>query len=283
VSAVQQPNAEQIAMWNGGAGRGWVEAQESLDRMFEPFEQSLVAAVAARGARRVLDIGCGTGSTTLAIARRLGPTGAAVGLDLSEPMITLAKQRAQRETVPPRFIRADAQTYELAPASFDMIVSRFGVMFFDDPVRAFTNLRRAAAPGAALHTIVWRSAADNPFMTEAERAAAPLLPQLPARKPDEPGQFAFADTERVRSILEQSGWSGIRIQPLDVECTLPERELDGYIARLGPVARVLQQESAPTRQRIVESVRTAFAPYVHEEEVRFNAACWTVRAALSSI
>jgi hypothetical protein len=136
----------------------------------------------------------------------------------------------------------------------------------------------SAAPGAALHTIVWRSAEDNPFMTAAERAAAPFVPQIPARKADEPGQFGFADRNRVETILEQSGWTDIDIRPLDVECTLPERELDDYIARLGPLARVLQQESAQARQRIVESVRAAFAPYVHGNEIRFKSACWTVRA-----
>jgi ubiquinone/menaquinone biosynthesis C-methylase UbiE len=274
-----QPNAEQMAMWNGSAARGWIEAQESLDRLYAPFEQLLVQAVAARGARRVLDVGCGTGSTTLAIARLVGPAGAAVGLDLSEPMLAFAKQRAELEAVPPRFICADAQTYAFEPASFDMIVSRFGVMFFDDAVRAFANLRRAAAPQAALHTIVWRSPADNRFMTAAERAAAPFVPQLPARQPDEPGQFAFADRNRVRSILEHGGWAEIDIQPLDVECTLPQHELDDYIARLGPLGRVLQQQDAQTRARIIDSVRAAFDPYVRGAEVRFTAACHTVRAS----
>ena len=279
MDTIQQANAEQLAMWNGSAGRGWVEAQESLDRLFEPFEALIVDSVAARNATRVLDIGCGTGSTTLALARLLAEReGTVVGLDISEPMIALAKRRASFESAPPRFICADAQTYAFAPASFDMIVSRFGVMFFDDSVRAFANLRRAAAPGAALHTIVWRSPADNPFMTAAERAAAPFVPQIPTRKPAEPGQFAFADRERVYSVLERSGWSEIDIQPLDVECTLPEHELDGYVARLGPLGRVLQEQDAQTRKRVIEAVRAAFEPYVHGAGVRFTAACWSVRA-----
>ena len=271
-------NEEQIALWNDMAGRAWVELQETLDRVFKPFEDLLVEAVAARKAKRVLDIGCGTGSTTLAIARQLGLEGSAVGLDISAPMIGHAKQRAARENAPPRFICADAQTHAFEPASFDLIVSRFGVMFFDDPVRAFANLRRAAANGAALHTIVWRSPADNPFMTAAERAAAPFLPQLPARKADEPGQFAFADRNRVQKILESSGWTQIDIQPLDVECALTERELEAYITRLGPLGRVLPQFDEPTRARVIEAVRAAFEPYVHGEQVRFTAACSTVRA-----
>ena len=275
----QQANAQQIALWNGSAGRGWVEAQESLDRLFKPFQDLLVEAVADRKAQRVLDIGCGTGSTTLAVARLLAESnGSAVGLDISEPMIALAKRRAELASAPPRFVCADAQTHAFEPASFDMIISRFGTMFFDDSVRAFANLRRAAAPNAALRTIVWRSPADNAFMTAAERAAAPFLPEIPKRRPDEPGQFAFADRDRVYSILEKSGWSEIDIRPLDVACTLPENELNDYIARLGPLGRVLQQFDEQKRARIIEAVRAAFDTFVHGPEVRFTAACWTVGA-----
>ena len=273
-----EANAQQIAHWNGCAGRGWVEAQESLDRMFEPFEELLVEAVAARGAQRVLDIGCGTGGTTLAVARLLAGKGTAVGIDISEPMIALARARAERESDPPRFVRADAQTNAFEPASFDMIVSRFGTMFFDDSVRAFANLRGAAAAGAELKTITWRSPAENGFMTAAERAAAPFFPGMPARRPDEPGQFAFADRDRVYAILEKSGWSDIEIKPLDVECRLPLPELMTYLSRLGPVGRLVQALDERTRTRVVEAVRGAFDPYVHGTEVRFTAACWSVGA-----
>jgi SAM-dependent methyltransferase len=278
VDATNQANIDQIALWNGSAGRGWVEAQASLDRLFRPFEELLVGAVAARKAMRVLDIGCGTGSTTLAIARQLGAKGTAVGLDISEPMIALAKQRAELESAPPRFICADAQTHAFEPNGFDMIASRFGVMFFDDPVRAFANLRGAATSGAELKAIAWRAAAENPFMTAAERAAAPFLPEIPARQADEPGQFGFADRHRVHSILEKSGWTDIDIQRLDVPCTLPESELRDYITRLGPLARVLPQLDDKPREQIVEAVRAAFEPYIHGAEVRFNAACWMIGA-----
>jgi SAM-dependent methyltransferase len=278
MNAAQRTNEDQIALWNGAAGRAWVDTQESLDRLFQPFQDLLVEAVAARGAQRVLDVGCGTGSTTLAIARQLGARGAAVGIDLSEPMIDLARSRAEQIAAPPRFICADAETHAFEPASFDMIASRFGVMFFAHPVQAFANLRRAAKPGAALELIAWRGPADNPFMTAAERAAAPYLPELPARRPDEPGQFAFADSGRVRAILEKSGWIDIDIQPLDVACTLPETELDSYVTKLGPLGRVLGAADPRTQSLVIAKVRAAFAPYVRGADVRFTAACWTIRA-----
>ena len=278
MDTTQQANAEQIALWNDTAGRAWVETQQTLDAVLAPFEDLLVEAVANSNAQRVLDVGCGTGSVALAVARQLGPKGTAVGVDISQPMIALAKQRAERESSPARFLCADAQTFAFDAGSFDMIISRFGVMFFDDSVRAFANLRHAATKGAQLRAIAWRSAADNPFMTTAERAAAPFLPEMPARRPDEPGQFAFADNSRVHSILEKSGWSAIDIQPLDVVCTLPKRELEGYITRLGPLGRVLPQLDEQQRTRIVEAVQAAFTPYVHGTQVRFTAACWTIRA-----
>jgi len=271
-------SSEQEQLWNGPSGRVWVEAQALLDQTFRPFEDLLVEAALARSPRRVLDIGCGTGATTLALARRLGAHARCVGLDISDPMLALARERAAREGSQAEFIRADAQTYRFEPASFDLIVSRFGVMFFDDPVAAFANLRRAATGDATLRLVAWRSAADNPFMTAAERAAAPLLPNLPTRNPDGPGQFAFADAARVRAIFDQSGWTGIDIQPIDVECAFPARELDSYLTRLGPVGRVLQDGDDRTRAQLLAAIRPAFDRYIRGAGVRFVAACWMVSA-----
>jgi SAM-dependent methyltransferase len=269
-------NSEQATLWNGLAGQAWVELQDLLDRLFQPMQALLVDAVAASGARRVLDVGCGTGGTTLAIARRLGAAGHCEGLDLSAPMVATARDRAQREGSAATFVCADAQVHAFDSAGFDALVSRFGVMFFDDAVRAFTNLRRAAADGAHLSFIAWRGADENPFMTTAERAAAPLLPQLPPRRADGSGQFAFADRDHVARILGASGWSGVHIRPIDVTCTLPERELGRYLAGMGPVGAQLRQLGGPTREKVIATVRAAFEPFVQHDEVRFVAACWWV-------
>jgi SAM-dependent methyltransferase len=275
----QQPKlSEQTALWSGAGGQGWVAAQQLVDQLFQPLEDLLVDTVSPETTRRVLDVGCGTGGTTVAVARRLDANGSCTGIDISEPMIAAAQARAQRQGASVVFIVADAQTYPLEPASFDAIISRFGVMFFNDSVEAFRNLRRAARAGASLRLIVWRSADENPIMTTAERAAAPLLPDLPARRPNEPGQFAFADRDRVRQILQDSGWSAIDIQPIDVPCALPENALVRYLTSLGPVGRRLQQADDQLRARVVAAVRPAFDPYVHDAQVRFSAACWMVAA-----
>jgi ubiquinone/menaquinone biosynthesis C-methylase UbiE len=273
---------QQAALWNGRSGHAWADAQDMLDQVLRPFEDLLVDAVGAASANRVLDVGCGTGSTTRAVARRLGAHGHCIGIDISGPMIAAARSSAEREDSPARFVHADAQTHAFAPASFDMIISRFGVMFFDDPVTAFANLRRAATEGGALGFIAWRSAAENPFMTAAERAAAPLLPNLPPRRPDAPGQFFLADRQRIASILESSGWAEIDIRPIDVDCTLPETELVGYISRLGPVGLILAEADERTRMQVIATVRPAFDPYVRGTEARFTAACWMVGARAPS-
>jgi len=275
---ITHENDEQAKLWKGSGGQGWVEAQAVLDRMFKPFEDLLVAAVSAGSRGRVLDVGCGTGSTTLAFARVLGPEGHSVGIDISDPMIAAARARADREGTSAAFICASAEDHAFEPAAFDMVVSRFGVMFFDDFVRAFANLRRAATSGGGLRFIAWRSASENPFMTTAERAAASHLPELPARRPDAPGQFAFANGQRVRTILEDSGWTDIDVRPIDVACTIAEEDLHLYLTRIGPVARRLQEMDDRVRAHIVEAVRPAFDPYVHGTDVRFNAACWMVGA-----
>ena len=247
-----------------------------LDELFRPLERELVDAVTGAGAGdRVLDVGCGTGATTVALARSLGPSSACTGIDISEPMVAAARLRAEREGVAARFVVADAQRHHFEPAGFDAVASRFGVMFFADAVEAFANLRAATRSGGELRLIVWRSAEDNPFMTAAEQAAAPLL-TLPPREPGAPGQFAFADPRHVRAVLEQSGWTGVDLEPIDAPCTMPERELVGYLTRLGAVGRALADVDASTRDRIADAVRPAFDPYVDGTEVRFVAACWLV-------
>jgi ubiquinone/menaquinone biosynthesis C-methylase UbiE len=272
-------NREMAAMWNDASGRTWVELQAVLDASIASFVPLIVDAAFPGEGGGVLDVGCGAGATTLAMARRVGSAGACVGADISAPLVEAARKRAAAEGVPNvRYVEADAQTYPFDAATFDAVISRFGVMFFDDPVAAFANLRRSAKNDARLHVVVWRDPGDNPFMTAAERAAAPLLPELPARRPDEPGQFAFANPERVRSILEASGWSRVVVEPLDVPCAMPESELTHYVTRMGPLGRALQHADDDTRARVVDAARAALEPYIEGSEVRFVSACWNVRA-----
>ncbi len=245
--------------WKGARGNAWVELQAVTDRVMAGLVPPLVEGLSGS----VLDVGCGTGVTTVAAAERAERV---VGTDISEPMIAAARQRAPEL----EFIVADAQTHPFE--RFDWVISRFGVMFFDDPVAAFTNLRRA---GANLRCIVWRGEDENPFMTTAERAAAPLI-EIPPRDAHA-GQFAFGDPGRVRKILDAAGWHDVQLDPLDVECTMPASVLETYVSRLGPTAIALQDADEATRQRVIEAVLPAFEPFVDGDTVRFDAACWIVR------
>lgn len=269
---------DQAQLWNGPSGRAWVEAQELLDDLLRPFEPILEAAVAsAPSGVAVLDVGCGTGATTLALARRIGGEGRAVGVDVSAPMLEVARTRALGEGSPAQFVLADAETFAFQPATFDVLVSRFGVMFFPDPKAAFANLRRAAKPGGLLHAVVWRSAADNAFMTTAERAAAPLL-ALPPRNADGPGQFAFGDPDRVRAILAASGWRSADLRPLDVPLTISREGLRRYVSLLGPVGHAVRELDEGARARVLDTVFAAFEPFFDGDRARFAAACWLVSA-----
>jgi SAM-dependent methyltransferase len=274
-----QPNTQQSALWNDASGKAWADLQPVLDGVLAPFEGLLVDVACPDDGGSVLDIGCGAGATTLAIARRLGASGRCVGLDISGPLVTLAASRARTDGIAnAEFIKADAQTWKFQEARFDSVVSRFGVMFFDDPEAAFANIRGAAKPGAKLAFFAWRSPADNHFMTAAARAAAPFLPPAPATDPDAPGQFAFADSARAARILASSGWSSIRADKADVQCEILEDDLMTYVTRLGPVGAVLRESDRATAAKIMAALPSAFEEFRKEGAFRFNAACWLVTA-----
>lgn len=254
---------DQKTRWNTTGGSAWVELQAVTDRALAPFVAPLLDGVSGT----VLDVGCGTGATTAAAAQVATRV---VGVDVSAPMIEAARARTDKA----EFIVADAQTH-VFDTRFDHVISRFGVMFFDDPVEAFANLGRA---GRHLRAIAWRGAEENPFHLTAERAARPVLPDLPDRDHDAPGQFAFGDRGKVERILAEAGWQGVELRELDVECALPTSALETYFTRIGPVGIALNDHDDRTRERVVEAVRPAFEPYVHGDEVRYVAATWLITA-----
>lgn len=269
---------EQAEFWNGAGGDAWVAMQPVMDRILVGFEELLADAAAGRGAKRVLDVGCGVGATTRAIAKRLGPGAKCTGVDISAPMVEAAKEHVAYEDDPPRFLLADAATYPFDEGEFDLLVSRFGVMFFTDPVAAFARLRDAIEVGGGLRFICWRSPEENPFMTTGARAVAHLLPEMPPREPGAPGPFAFAEEGRAAEILAAAGWDGIEVEPVDIPCAFPESDLLRYLARIGPVGAALREADDAKRAEVLRVARTAYEPFVNGDEVRFTARCWSVGA-----
>ena len=265
---------EQALLWNGVSGHSWVEAQDVLDRMFLPFEALLVESAAAEPRTRVLDVGCGTGSTTLAIQKRLGAGAECLGIDISEPMLERARARAQEANSPARFVRADAEQYAFERASFDLIVSRFGVMFFDEPVAAFRNLRAALKRGGRLGFVCWQAIDRNPWGQEAldaVRAVAPSQPLPEMFAPGKPGPFSFADEARVRSILESSGFSAVRIDPSEIPMQIGgartvEEALD-FVLELGPAARFVSEAEPALLPKFREALSRWLTHYASAQGV----------------
>jgi SAM-dependent methyltransferase len=271
---------EQAALWNGSSGEAWIAAQSVLDDLFRPVEAMLAGTAASLAATSVLDVGCGTGATTIALARRLGPSATCTGVDVSAPMIDVARRRAAGSSPRPRFVCADASTHPFEPGAFDVLTSRFGVMFFGDPVAAFANLHHATAPGGALRAVVWRGPEDNPFMATAAAAAADVLPEgaLPQRAPGAPGQFAFADPDRVHAILDGGGWRDHDLEAVDIPCVMPAADLPGYVSRLGPLSLALRGLDDDARARTLEVVLPAFDRFTEGDVVHVDLGCWVVGA-----
>lgn len=265
-------------LWNGTRGQRWVEAQKLTDRMFKPVEDLLAEEVAAEVPAMLLDVGCGAGSTTLRASEVMGGKGTCVGLDISEALVEAARARAKAAGAPVDFIRADAETHDFAGGKFDLVMSRFGVMFFDDFVEGYTNLRRAAAPDGALCVITWREPQENPFMTAAGRAVKSLLPDLPSYDPDAPGQFGMADEGKIRRVIEGSGWKDLAYEPVDFECAFPVSDIDMMLTHLGPLGTLMQTLDLALAEKVYKTAKDAFTPYIDGDEVKYTAGCWKITA-----
>jgi SAM-dependent methyltransferase len=270
-------NTDQIEYWNGNVGDSWAAQQERLDRQLDPLGRAALAALAPRTGERVLDVGCGSGQTTLQLADAVGPTGRVVGVDISLPLLAAARRRPRDEHV--SFVQADAQTHAFEHP-FDAIYSRFGVMFFADPVAAFASLRRAMEPTGRVVFVCWRPAEENPMMTVPMAAAAKHFPALPPQDPHAPGPFAFADSGRVARILEAAGFGAIRITRHDEPIGGNDRAATLELAlNIGPLGRLLRAHPEQ-RAVVIDVVRDAIEPFIVDGIARIPSATWIVTAMI---
>jgi SAM-dependent methyltransferase len=279
--ATTGPNAAQIEHWNGVAGETWVKLQERLDSQLAPLGRKAMDRAAIRRGENALDVGCGSGQTTLELAERVGRSGTVLGVDVSRPMLELARRRS-RAAAPQqaRFEEGDAQAHAFAPGSFDLVFSRFGVMFFADPVAAFGNLRSALRGQGRLAFVCWRPARDNEWVAVPMAAAFRHIPRPPAPEPGAPGEFAFADRDRVHAILARARFGDIVIEPSDelVGGSSLDVTVDTTL-NMGPVAAALREPvSAEKRQAVQDAVRQALVPFDGPDGVRMRAAVWIVSA-----
>jgi SAM-dependent methyltransferase len=281
--AGHEKNSDQIAYWNGPNGQRWTGRQAEQDVLLAPVSQALIDRAAAMPGDRIIDVGCGCGSTSIALARLVAPSGFVLGVDISSPMLSRARELA--DGAPVDFVLADATVYPFEPASFDLLVSRFGVMFFAEPAVSFANLRRALRPSGRVAFACWREPRENPWMMAPLQAIYRHVPKLPPQGPDDPGPFAFASEQRVRSILGQAGFTHIKMEAVALSLDIAiGRGLEGAVQaamQIGPGSRALDGHPPQTREAAAKSIKDMLTPYVRGQSVLLAGSIWIVTARAS--
>ncbi|MBM13049.1 MAG: SAM-dependent methyltransferase [Halieaceae bacterium] len=264
-------NADQIAFWNGDMGVNWVEYDALIEAMLSPVGDRVLDTLSLSAGTRALDVGCGCGHSTLSLASLIGPGGDVTGIDVSAPMLALAEQLAAQETgvrASVTFLESDAQTHSFDPESVDVIFSRFGVMFFEDPVAAFRNIGSALTTNGQLAFCCWQPRAVNPFMTLPAIAALELLPAPPETPPRAPGPFAFEEALYIDSILTAADFSYISVTPISHPLIfgsgLSVEEIVERLVNIGPIAQMVREAPEDFQQPVRDKVIEAVSPHYEQ-------------------
>jgi SAM-dependent methyltransferase len=252
-----------------------------ISDVFSSVTRVSLEAAAAKPGEQVIDIGCGTGDTLLAFARIVGPSGAVLGVDVSVPMIDFAKHRAAEATLGnAAFALADATSYAFEPHWADLVYSRFGVMFFDDPVRAFTNIRRGMKAGGRLVFVCFRTLPESPWFHVPIETARPHVPPQPPADPLAPGMFSLAREERLRDILTGAGFREVVLKSTDVPIDGKDTTQSmAFITQAGPLPALLENASDEQRMRATEAVRNALAANIGADGRGLHVGLWLVSAS----
>ncbi|TDG11408.1 class I SAM-dependent methyltransferase [Seongchinamella unica] len=284
-----QDNREQIEYWDGEAGQGWAERNAQMEKTLGPIGEEAIKAAAVRAGEAVLDIGCGCADTSLALLHSTGPAGRVLGVDISGPMLEVAQSKVQ--TLPDNIRRAitfqqtDASIHNFEESAFDVMFSRFGVMFFADPAGAFANIRRALKPGGRLAFICWAPVAGNEWITVPMSAALQHLPKPEPMPPNAPGPFGLSDPEFVDRALSLAGYSNISIasyQPtMRFGHGMESERIGDFFIEAGPVSRLLKDAPPELVETTRSAIREAVMPYYDGETVNLAASCWIVTASNS--
>jgi SAM-dependent methyltransferase len=277
------PNAAQIEFWNSTASRAWADQYERMDRAVADLTKALLDMAAPQLGEHVLDIGCGSGTTVLELAARVGPGGHVLGADISNQSVARARQRiADAGSRHAEAIVADVSCHAFAPNTCDLVFSRFGVMFFSDPQATFANVRRAMQPGGRLALAVFRAASEGLWPHGPLDAVRHLLPPISTPGPEEPGPFSWADPARVHRILQSAGFREVSLTPVNpviqLASTGEAAEAADFVMVLGPLTRVLPALSAPQRETVRSALEVYFQKFTTLQGVFLPAANWVVLA-----
>ena len=274
------PNPRGAEHWSGTTGDAWVSQQAVISDQFTSVTSVSLSAAAAKQDEHVVDIGCGNGDTLLEFAKVVGPSGSVLGVDVSVPMLGLAKQRAAAAGYSNvACALADAMTYAFEPRWADLVYSRFGLNFFDDPVRAFANIRSGMKPDARLVFVTYRPMPESPWFRVPIEAARSHLPSQPPADPLAPGLFSFARAERVREILSEAGFRELTLKATDVPIhgKNVERSM-AFLTQAGPLAAMFEKGSEEQRTRATEAVRDALAANIGPDGRGLHVGLWLVSA-----
>ena len=274
-------NQEQREFWSDIKGDLWVTLQPRIDTMLATFGDKALDTLNPQSGERILEIGCGTGTTTLALGGRVGTSGEILAADLSRPMLNKAIERANVSAEHPiTFVEADAQVHSFPTAAFDAVYSRFGVMFFDDPIAAFRNIGKAVRPGGRMAYVCWADRKANPWIRIPAGAAKTCL-DLPAPPPDDaPGQFSMENEDRVQQILHDAGWSDIGLERFTVDGSIGSDAADAarFITKMGPMSEPFALADSDTQNKTLQVIEEALTPYSNDSGVTLGFSTWIVSA-----
>lgn len=267
-------NRDQQEFWTDIAGPKWAAHQTAMDTLMQSVLDGVIIRAALTPGAQVLDIGCGTGASVIAAAERVTISGHVTGADISSRLLEVARTRTKDHSNI-TLIEADAATHPFEEARFDQLISRFGVMFFNEPVVAFQNMRKALKSHAKLDFAAWGEIRENPFFTFAAQAARDVLGPMPKSDPDAPGPFAFRDPDRVRGILSDAGFAHVHIDVADIHLTPagPLSRFAEHMCDIGPAEAALKHFEAGPQQRADVEARLAeiFAPFETDGDLRVPA------------
>lgn len=274
-------NNPEAEYWNNEGGERWVRYIDRLETLAGAFSPRLFQGLEIRAGEKVLDIGCGGGPTSAAYAEATGPSGEVLGLDISQTILKVARERFAN-VANLKFITADAGSHSFDKNNFDVVTSRFGVMFFPDPISAFTNIRKALKPSARLGFMCWRGIKENPWMAAPAAAAFTILPRPEKPKPGTPGPFSLSEPARIHEVLEGAGFSNIECQKVEEGVNLGSvEEALETLCNLGPAAATLREAASPERERALSAMREVLVASDTSAGVTMQGATWLVRATVS--
>tara|TARA_B100001057_G_scaffold265168_1_gene265395 strand:- start:170 stop:1021 length:852 start_codon:yes stop_codon:yes gene_type:complete len=274
-------NQEQKEFWNEKKGEIWVSLESKIDKMLGPLGDQAIKILKPKVGEKILDIGCGTGSTSQTLSKLVGESGIITGIDISKPILNFAqKQKENKKIKNINFIQADAQNHQFSDLNFDAVFSRFGIMFFEDPISAFKNIKKSLSCNGRLTFVCWSKREDNDWINLSSNVARQFLELPPKANPKEPGPFAFEDYFYIEEILIKSGWKNIKIKEYKQNIVIG-KTLDyaaDFLSRMGPMSVPFENANEQTKEKVISALKECYSQYFTAKGVEFHFSSWIVSA-----